>query len=334
MQDAFNEGAVAIGVDIGGTKIRAGLVRRDGAVLKELTLPALAEKRRVMDQVFLAINTLRMYGEETGSGTLAGIGVGSAGQIDFERGSVHFASDLIPGYTGMPIRELIEKKYALPVYVDNDVNVMALAEHELGAGKGCRHLVCLALGTGVGGAVITDNRLLHGARGGAGEIGHLSVDLHGPRCICGNRGCVEVYASGTSIAGRYREEIAAQDRALMKEAPADTRQIVTRWLDGEPAAGKVMEDAIAALGSAVTSLIHVFNPQAVIIGGGLAEIGEPLFAPLRQRVEATAMASMRQEVRILPAELGGGSNMIGAALQVWVYGRERAAAAAANANEV
>ncbi|MCL6457443.1 MAG: ROK family protein [Gorillibacterium sp.] len=319
MKLPFLKNSVALGVDIGGTKIRFGLVASDGTMLCELTLPTLAAKRRVMDQVFLGIETIRLTWEERkDSRPLLGIGIGSAGQIDFASGSVHFASDLIPGYTGTRLLQLVEQRFGLPVYVDNDVNVMALAESLLGAGKGLEHIVCIALGTGVGGAIIVGGELLHGVNGGAGEIGHMSVNMLGPRCICGNRGCLEVYASGTRIAKRYQEKIELKG-LNPSGALIETRQVIAQWLNQEPEAVQVMEEAITALGAAIASLIHVFNPQAVIIGGGLAEIGESLFTPLRTRIGGLTMPSMLQSVRLVPAELGENSNMVGAALQVWVY---------------
>lgn len=314
----FSMHSIALGIDIGGTKIRLGLIRQDGTVLQEMTLPTRAAEQRVMDQLFLGIDTMLRVWEERGEEQpLAGIGIGSAGQIDGKHGIVHYASDLIPGYTGTPLRALVEQRFGLPVYVDNDVNVMALAEGILGAGRGLDHLVCLALGTGVGGALITDGRLVHGINGGAGEVGHMTVNLKGPRCICGSRGCLEIYASGTSIARRYNERLLARKPA---EPPAvvSTRQVVERWLGGEPEARRVMEAALSSLAAAIAGLVHLFNPQAVIIGGGLAEVGAPLFAALERKLLPLAMPSMLRELQLLPAALGSASNMIGAALQVWL----------------
>lgn len=311
--------SIAIGIDIGGTKIRMGLVRSDGEVLQQFTLPTMAAEKRVMEQVFQGIDKmLSDCKEHHPDMRLDGIGIGSAGQIDFSSGNVHYANDLIPGYTGTPIKELVSKRYELPVHVDNDVNVLALAEAVFGAGRKARNIVCLALGTGVGGAIIMDGVLVHGSRGGAGEIGHLSVDRHGPRCICGNVGCLELYASGTGIAHRYREKKEASGLSLTG-SEGSTVDVVARWMDGEPEAIEVMGEAIATLGSAITSLIHVLNPEVIVIGGGIAGLGEPLFAPLREYVANQAMPSMSDVASIVPAELGESSNMVGAAIQVWIY---------------
>lgn len=303
----------AVGVDIGGTKINAGLIDRQGRILLQQTVPTLAAERKVMEQAAVAVEALLSQAASRFPELKpAGIGIGSAGQIDFRSGRVHFASDLIPGYTGTPVREIVEARFGLPVYVDNDVNVLALAEKYFGAGRDADHMLCLALGTGVGGAVVTEGRLVHGAFGGAGEIGHVSVDFRGPRCRCGNFGCLELYASGTGIAGMYNERA---------ESAADAKQVVERWLQGEPLAGRVMDDVIAALATAVASLIHTLNPQRVVIGGGVAEVGEPLFAPLREQVARRTMPSMLAEVRIEQACMGNKSGMVGAAMQIWEYGQ-------------
>lgn len=319
MIPAFPEGEVALGIDIGGTKIRFGLVQSSCDILYQYTLPTMAAERRVMEQVFRGIEIMLAAWEQRCEGRqLSGIGIGSAGQIDFSEGIVHYANDLIPGYTGTPVKAKVMQRFGLPVLVDNDVNVLALSESFFGAGKNASNMVCLALGTGVGGAVITGGSLVHGINGGAGEIGHLSVDWQGPRCMCGNIGCLELYASGTGILKRYVEK-----RALACFDPdgndTATSDVIVRWQEGEPLAVEVMNDAIAALGTAITSLIHIFNPELIIIGGGIAGLGEPLLSPLRRLIESRSMPSMLSAVRVVTAELGEASNMVGAAIQVWVY---------------
>lgn len=303
-------GPYAIGVDIGGTKINVGLISREGSILLETSLPTLAAEGKVLEQAMTGITAVlsRMREEYPGIEPI-GIGVGSAGQINFEKGTVHFATELIPGYTGTPIREKLEAAFGLPVMADNDVNVFALAELHYGAARDARHVLCLTLGTGVGGAVISDGRLIHGAVGAAGEIGHLVVDFRGVPCNCGARGCLEMYASGTGIARLMREK--SPDR------PGDAREAIAGWLAGEETGTAVMREAIEALGAALAGLIHTLNPEIIIIGGGVAEAGEPLFAAIREEVGKRAMASMAGGVRIVPAVMGNRSGMAGAASQFW-----------------
>ncbi|MFS0839756.1 ROK family protein [Paenibacillus sp. 1P03SA] len=310
-------GDIAIGVDIGGTKINAGLVTREGGVLHTVSLGTMAGTARTEDRVLQAVETLMAEASAASAGrACAGIGVGSAGQIDWAAGSVRSASDLIPGYAGTPLRRILEQRFGLPVVVDNDVNVLALTERLLGAGRGSSSFVCLALGTGVGGAVVADGRLLHGAWGGGGELGHLSVDFNGPACLCGGRGCLEQYASGTSIARRMREKLAGYG---LPDEGIDTREVFARWKSGDAVAAEVMEETLAALGSAVASLIHALNPELIVIGGGVAEAGDDLFEGVRREAAQRTMPSMWKGVRIEPAYRGNWSGMIGAALQVWEY---------------
>jgi glucokinase len=307
----------AIGVDIGGTKINIGIMDRSGNVAAELTVPSLAKERRVVEQVIAGIRNVVKRAEDQGMTlNLKGIGVGSAGQIDHASGTVHFANDLMPGYTGTPIRELLEREFSLPVYVDNDVNVLALAEKRFGSGKHSKHMVCIALGTGVGGALLSDGKLVRGATGGAGEIGHMTVDFRGPRCICGNMGCLELYASGTSIERRMNELLKNGEGADALTVP-DAQAVFARWRKGDPVAAQVIDEAINALSAAIASLIHIVNPDTIVIGGGVAESGEAFFAKIRNEVKRRAMPSMYQNVRIEAASSGSRSGMLGAAQQLW-----------------
>ncbi|MDU0204722.1 ROK family protein [Paenibacillus sp. MAH-36] len=310
----------AIGVDIGGTKINTGIVCESGEVLHSLSLSTLAGQTHTGNRAMEAVeNLLQKVVLEQPDFRVRGIGIGSAGQIEWASGHIRFSSDLIPGYQGTQLKKMMEERFHLPVHVDNDVNVLALTEKRFGAGKGIDNFICLALGTGVGGAIVVEGRLVHGAWGGAGEIGHMSVNFQGPFCICGGRGCLEQYASGTSIARRMREKLVSEGLPV---EDVDTREVFARWQAGEPLASTIMEETIAALGTGIASLIHTFNPGLIVIGGGVAEAGELLFDRLRQEVRSRTMASMLDAVRIEPAYKGNWSGMIGAALQIWEYADE------------
>lgn len=322
LRRADEETFYAVGVDLGGTKISAAVIDRGGQILQQHVMPTLAGQADVMPRVAEAVETVwSRFAAESGGARIRGIGIGTAGQVEWETGTIRYASDLIPGYTGTRVKSLLEERFGVPVYVDNDVNALALTEKYLGAGRNAKTFVCLALGTGVGGAVMTGGRIMHGAWGSAGEIGHLSVDYKGRPCICGNVGCLEQYASGTSIANLMNERLQAAGLAGTR-APLSAKETADLWLAGDPLAGDAMNEAIAALGSAVASLIHLFNPEAVVIGGGVAACGEPLFRRLREEVRRRAMPSMFAGVMIEPACGGGMSGAIGAALQVWEYAHE------------
>lgn len=306
----------AIGVDIGGTKINTGIVTEEGEVLLTHSLGTLAGQANTAVRVQEAVKGLLAEARNQRPGIrYKGIGVGSAGQVDWEDGSIRHASGLIGGYSGTKLKRMLRDGFRLPVRVDNDVNVLALTEKRLGAGQGVRNMICLALGTGVGGAIVADGRLVHGAWGGAGELGHMSVDFQGIPCICGARGCLEQYASGTGIARRMRERLSSTGRAEQ----LDTREVFARWEAGDPLAADVMNETIAALGTAIASLIHLFNPELIIVGGGVAEAGKLLMERLREEVSRRAMPSLAEGVRIEAAYRGNWSGMIGAALQIWEY---------------
>jgi glucokinase len=304
-----------IGVDVGGTKINAGVVNTQGEVLCMVSLATMAGEARTVERIEQVIRDLIAEGERSMPGLrLKGIGVGSAGQIDWASGSIRSASELIPGYAGTALKDILQEHFQLPVIVDNDVNVLALTEKLLGAGQGVEHFLCLALGTGVGGALVVDGRLVHGAWGGGGELGHISVDFGGIPCVCGGIGCLEQYASGTSIARRMCEKLARNGKS---DESVDTREVFARWHAGDATANELMQETVAALGSAIASLIHMFNPSLIVIGGGVAEAGDRLFAELRKEVARRTMPSMLEGVRIEPAYRGNWSGMIGAALQLW-----------------
>jgi glucokinase len=314
-----NETMYALGVDIGGTKVNIGLIDQNGHIMADHTLATKPEDRKVIERVIGGIEHLLSSIEgRVDLRDIRGIGIGSTGQIDFQRGTVHYATGFMPGYAGTPIRQMVKRKFEMPVYVDNDVNVLALTEKYFGVGKHVEHFLCLALGTGVGGAIMSNGRLLRGTVGAAGEFGHYSVNFNGPECSCGNRGCLELYASGTGIARRMNERLQQLSGGGALER-VDAREAVRLWQDGDDTACKVMDETFKALSSALSSLIHAFNPQAIAIGGGLSEIGDPLFERLRRETEAKTMPSMFQDTVIVPAVTGNKSGMIGAAMQVWEY---------------
>ncbi|WP_081392948.1 ROK family protein [Paenibacillus odorifer] len=308
----------AVGVDIGGTKINAGLVTPQGNVVHTVSLSTKAGLTKTVDRAIQAIQKLMNEVTAMHAGMqFKGIGVGTAGQIDWEAGSIRSASELIPGYAGTDLKALLQTQFQLPVIVDNDVNVLALTEKYLGSCIGVEDFICLALGTGVGGAIIVEGRLVHGSWGGAGELGHLSVDFKGPTCVCGGKGCLEHYASGTSIARRMREKLTLNNEPLDN---LESRDVIARWREGDRLATEVMEETIAALGAAFASFIHIFNPKVIVIGGGVAEAGELLFEGIRREVATRTMPSMLEGVRIEAAYRGNFCGMIGAALQIWEYG--------------
>ncbi|WP_195573912.1 ROK family protein [Paenibacillus sp. 1001270B_150601_E10] len=305
----------AIGVDIGGTKVQFATINRQGSIVDRLLVPTEAAKgpdqlmKKVEDGIAHMIESVGHANQ------IAGIGIGSAGQIHYVDGSVWYAGETLPGWSGTPIKERIAALYPYPVYVDNDVNVLAVAEKLYGAAQPMNHFICLALGTGIGGAVMESGRLQRGVFGGAGELGHVSVDMNGPVCDCGNQGCVELYASGTGIARIGREVIAAAEGPV--DWQPDAKEIVAAWMNGDQAADKVMSVVIQALGTAIAGYIHSFNPEGVLIGGSVSQAGMRFFDALDQEITKRTSPVMRAKCRIVPALLGADAGVIGAAAQVW-----------------
>ncbi|WP_308635700.1 ROK family protein [Paenibacillus silvisoli] len=305
---------LSVGVDIGGTKIHFALVDAQGKLYADEQIPteAIQGAAAVMERTLQGIERmLGLVDRMKDAVVIKGIGIGSAGQIDFASGSVAYAVDTLPGWTGMRIQARAEERFPdLPIIVDNDVNVMAVAELRCGAAKGLRHFICLALGTGIGGAVVENGRLVRGAFGGAGELGHVSVDFNGPQCSCGNLGCLELYASGSGIARLAKEEAASFN---------DSRAVMQAWLQGDAQASQLMNIAIAALASGISSLIHTFNPEAVIIGGGVAEAGDAFLSAIRRETQKRTSAAMWKAVELKLAAAGNVAGVKGAALQLWHY---------------
>lgn len=294
------------GIDVGGTKIASGLVSSEGKVLGRRTDPTPA--RQGATAVFAAITDAIAKAAVAlpADGVLVGAGVGTGGVVDHAAGRVVAANSLLPGWSGMPIRERLEAALQVPVKVDNDVNVFALGEHHFGAGRGLRDVVYAAVGTGIGGAMILDGHLRRGAHHNAGEIGHWSVpEAAGRPCNCGGHGHVESVAAGPAITSWYREH--GGDGAV-----SDLREVAARAAAGESAAVEALTRGGRAFGRALASLANVIDPQAVIVGGGVAEAGPAFWLPMEEALRAELMPAAAALI-LRRAALGGDAAVIGAA---------------------
>jgi glucokinase len=305
-----------IGVDLGGTKLLAGAVDPALEVHYRATRPAAAPDLttlldRVVDEVSEAI---------AGAGApVAAVGFGIPSLIDQGRGvavsTVHLPIE------DVPFREVMSERLGLAVFVDNDANCAMLAEHRYGAARGARHAVLLTLGTGIGGGVVIDGALLHGAVGAAAELGHMVIDLDGPLCQgnCPNRGCLEALCSGSAL-GRLGAEVAASDPdGALGRAAAAGREIsgavVTELAhDGDAGALACMRRAGEALGVGIANLVNIFNPEVVVVGGGVIAAGDLLLEPARSTMLARALRPSRDLVQVVPARFGAESGMLGAAV--------------------
>ncbi len=305
-----------IGVDLGGTKVRAVLSDGSGNLLARAEKLTEAELglEHVLSNIVATIKAVMELADES---NLVGLGIGAPGPLNPTTGVVYSPPNL-PGWVDVPLRDILEQRTGLPVYLGNDANLAALGEYTFGAGRDYRYLVYLTISTGVGGGVIEDGRILNGAHGAAGEIGHMSIDLNGPRCNCGNIGCLEILTSGPSIRRRAIEMLETGRASRLTELSNGDLQNVTAEMvaqaaeEGDPAARELLYQTGVYLGVGVTNVLHLFNPEIVVIGGGVSQIGEPIFGPLRHVVNERAMLAFRQDVPIVPTNLGGDIGLYGA----------------------
>ena len=304
-----------IGVDAGGTKLVGGVVDEQLVVHHRVHRTWRGEDRReTLDIMVDAVEDARSVAQD-----VEAVGFGLPALVDFESGVSRWSTHL--PLADVPFRDLMSERLGLPVLVDNDVNVALLAEHREGAARGARHAVMVALGTGVGGALLLDGRLYRGARGLGAELGHVVIELDGPECQgeCPGRGCLEVLASGAAI-GRAGEEAARRqpESALGRsrgEGHEITGGLVTELAHGgDELARSVLATVGRRLGAGLVGLVNTFNPEVVVIGGGPVAAGELLLEPAREVVAERALPPVREMARIVPAHFGEESGMVGAAL--------------------
>jgi glucokinase len=236
--------------------------------------------------------------------------VASPGPLDTRLGIVFDPPNLL-GWERVPLRDMLESALHVPTVIVNDANASALGEFHFGAGRDARNLVYLTISTGIGGGVVVDGALLEGTSGSGGELGHMTIDRHGPVCPCGNIGCLEALGSGRAIARRYAESLRRGDQE--SRPPASARDIVRLASEGDPLAAEIFGDAVRAVGTGVVNCVNIFNPDVVVLGGGVTNAGERLFAPVRDMVQRYALPRPRASVRVVPAELGSDVGLIGAA---------------------
>ena len=246
--------------------------------------------------------------------TAEGIGIGSPGPLDLGRGIVLFAPNL-PGWNDIPLRDMIEERTDMKCVVENDANAAALGEQWMGAGHGCSSLVLFTLGTGIGGGIVLNEKVWHGFGDCAAEIGHMSIDPEGPRCGCGNWGCIEAHASATAMVRRMRETIESGTSSILADKIDEmtAKDIYDAAVEGDCAASENIHMTGFYLGVAVSNIMHILNPEVVVFSGGVTAAGNMLLGPIRQTARERTMEACRRDVKIRFAELGENAGIIGAA---------------------
>ncbi len=306
-----------IAVDLGGTAIKSA-VFQDGRLIEKVETPTQAEAGRESVIENLIQSVVRL-----GQSRIAGIGIGSPGRVNPETGAVDWIEN-IPALNGVNLSLLMRERFGCPVYIDNDATNAARGEFLFGAGRGATHMLCITLGTGVGGGLILDGRVYDGPGHYAGEVGHMTYIPEGMACSCGKRGCLEAYASATAI---RRAALSIQKRRIQSrllEIPAgtiDARTVCDLARTGDEACRSIVVEVGTAIGVVVGGVINLLNLKRVIIGGGLAAAGEILFEPIRLYASRHALPYAFEDVAILPAELNNDAGVYGAA--ALVHMRER-----------
>ena len=307
----------SIGVDLGGTKLEVAHIDAQGRVRQRLRKPTNVKggPSAIIEDVIASVWTLR----ETADSPPAGVGVGVAGQVEKETGKVTFAPNL--DWRDVPLQADLQRSIGLPVIVTNDVRAATWGEWLHGAGRGCDDLLCMFVGTGVGGGVVSGGRMLAGCNNTAGEVGHITVDMNGPPCSCGNRGCLEALAGGWAITRLARETVSADPdggRLLLEMAGGFIEEInvatVARAVrGGDPMARQLMDRAASALIAGASTLINAFNPCRLILGGGVIMGVPELIGRIDKGVRGQALAAACASLIVLPAGLRTDAGVIGAA---------------------
>lgn len=306
-----------VGVDVGGTNIVVGTVAQDGSeILGVESSPTAAEKGpdAVVERI---VELARRSMAQAPGRDIAGVGIGSPGPLDTKSGIVLLTPNL--GWHNMPLRDRVVEGLGLPATLDNDANCAVFGEWWRGAARGVDHVVGLTIGTGIGGGIVLSGDIYHGASDIAGELGHMTIESSGRRCKCGNYGCLEAYASGPAIAARAVEGVeAGADTSLPRYVEGELGRITAQVVyqaahDGDEYALEVVRDTAKFLGAGVANIINIFNPQVVVICGGVTLAGDSLFVPLRGEVKRRAFKPAVDVCRILPGELTGTAGVWGAA---------------------
>lgn len=305
-----------VGVDVGGTNLVAGVLSEDGseihAVVSEPTLSAQGADAVIGRIVKLAKASIVESGKK-----VEGAGIGSPGPLNTKTGVVLLTPNL--GWTNMPLRDRVSEGLGLPATLDNDANCAIYGEWWRGAARGANYVIGLTLGTGIGGGIVIDGKIYHGASDVAGEFGHVTIDANGRHCKCGNYGCIEAYASGPAIAERAIEGIqSGTDTSLSQYVNGDLSKITAQIVyeaanDGDEWALEVVRETASLLGASVASFVNIFNPEVVVICGGVTQAGDRLFNPLRWEVKRRAFKPAWEVCRIVPGTLPGTAGVYGAA---------------------
>ncbi len=310
----------AVGVDLGGTSVKAGIVSHEGKIIKKLSLETFASMgpEEVINQIKKGIAQIL-----TGSKLkIRGIGVGSPGSVSPKKGTVENPPNF-PGWNKINLGKILYKEFNIPIHVENDANAAAIGEMIFGAGKKLDSFIMITLGTGVGGGIIFKRKLFRGEFGAAGEIGHMSVDLNGPKCNCGSCGCIEAYVGNNYLVKRIKNELTEHRESKIWELLKNNLDDLTPLIIDEAAnagdeyARSIVKNMGLYLGAALASAANAFDIGTFIIGGGVAGFGKPLFDSIQQTAASRVLTPIRKRIKVLPARLKNDAGIKGASALVF-----------------
>lgn len=304
------DGDYIIGIDIGGTKLAVVLSDNKGNILRKtrrLTHSERGPEPIISDLIDMAKQV--MCECSVAAHQIIGVGVACGGPLNPETGVIHNPPNL-PGWIDIPLKDKLQTKLEIPVVVENDANAGALAEYMFGAGRGVRNMVYMTMGTGIGGGILADGRLIRGANGNAGEVGHMTILPNGPLCACGRLGCLESLASGPAIARRVQEALADYEEHLMLDMVNGDRSKLTAEIlmeavkTGDKLARQLLDETAYYMGLGIANLVNILNPELVVIGTIAVKAGDLIMDPIRKVVKEASMEVPGSIVRVVPAELG------------------------------
>lgn len=297
----------AVGLDLGGTAIKYGICSAKGEILHESQCPTQADQppEVILNDLLTAAREAIEIAQKKGT-PIAAIGMGTPGSVNVETGMLMGNTPNFKLWKNVKIKPWLESRLNLPVWIDNDANMMAFGEARFGAGDGASNVACITLGTGIGGGIVIDNKLFRGSNYAGSELGHMSIRYDGKRCRCGGIGCWEAYASATAMIENY-------NHLKPREEIESTITIFDRYNAGEAEAIRIIDEEIQIVSIGVANMLNIFNPQVIIIGGGVSEAGDWFVEAIAEKALPLAMASATANVRIVRARLGNKAGLLGAA---------------------
>jgi len=304
---------VGIGVDLGGTSIKYALGTNSGEIIKEDHRPSQAhvEIAKILDNLGDAINQMKEFARLNGYDPIA-VGMGTPGSVEIERGYLMGSTPNFRYWRDVYVADELRERVDLPVFVDNDANLMALGEAKFGSGVGYQNIICVTIGTGVGGGIIINGELYRGAYCAGAELGHSTIVANGLTCNCGGDGCLEVYASATAMIRNYKN-LCIEKNVILDRKTIDVKYIFERYKKNNDQLAMIsIEQCAYYLGRGLASFINIFNPNIIIIGGGVAEAGDIYINKVKETTLHYAMDTPREKVKIVAASLGNKAGFLGA----------------------